>query len=71
MITEKAYQVLNNVTPIVQKCIYAINIYYSDHIMSFSTPINSVTNTLKNIYPGGTLWDEFISEYYNDNNESF
>ena len=42
MITEKAYQVLNNVTPIVQKCIHAINIYYSDYITIFSNPVPSV-----------------------------
>ena len=28
-------------------------------------------NTLKKIYLGGTLWDEFTYEYYNTKNESF
>ena len=34
-------------------------------------PIPSVENNLKNIYLGGTLWDESTSQYYNDNNDTF
>ena len=39
--------------------------------MIFSTPVPSVSNTLKNIYRSGPLWDELTSEYFNDNNDVF
>ena len=45
--------------------------YDSDSIMICITPIPSVENNWKNIYPGGTLWDKFIYEYYNENNDNF
>ena len=44
-----------------QKRIHAIDIFDSDSIMSWSTAISSVENTLKNIYPGGTLLGDFTS----------
>ena len=45
--------------------------YESYYILSLCTPIDPVENTLKKIYTGGTLWDEFTPEYYNDNNYAF
>ena len=42
-----------------------------DYIVSCSTAITSVLNTLNNIYLGGPIWDEFTSEYYNDKNDTF
>ena len=39
--------------------------------MSCSTPIVLAENTLKNLYLGGPLWDEFTYEYYNDNNDDY
>ena len=62
---------MKNVPQIVQNRINAINMYKSDYIMIFFTPITSVTNTPKNIYLGGTIWDGFTSKYYNENNDSF
>ena len=46
----------------------AINMLYSASIISCSTPIPYVAITLKNIYLGGAILDEFTSEYYNDKN---
>ena len=43
----------------------------SDYIMSCSTKTTSVSNTLKKIYLGGTIWDKFTYEYYNENNDTF
>ena len=67
----KKSQALNNLARIVQNCNNAVNMYDSDSIMSCCTPVISVSNTLKKIYLGGTIWDEFTSEYYNDNNDAF
>ena len=39
--------------------------------MICSKPITSVANSLKKIYLGGPLWDEFTSEYYNDKYDNF
>ena len=55
-------QALKNVPQTVQNGINAINMYDSDYIMSFCTPISYVENTLNNIYRGGPLWDEFTSK---------
>ena len=71
MIFEQASQALNNVPIIVQNSVHAINIFDSDYIMILIHSIPSVTNSLKKIYVGGPLWDKFISEYYNDNNDTF
>ena len=49
----------------------AINMLYSASIISCSTPIPYVAITLKNIYLGGAILDEFTSEYYNDKNATF
>ena len=38
--------------------------------MSCITPINSDENNSKKIYLGGTIWDEFTYEYYNDKKEA-
>ena len=62
---------MKNVTPRFQNHIHIINIFDSDSIMIRSTAIISVANTLKNIYPGGYLRDEFTSEYYNYGNDTF
>ena len=40
-----------------QKFIHTIDTFDSDSIMSCSTTITSVVNTLKKIYLGGTLLD--------------
>ena len=39
--------------------------------MSCSTKLPSVENTLENIYPDGTILDEFTSTYYYDKNNTF
>ena len=56
---------------IFQNRIHTINMYNGGYIISCFTPIPSVATNLKNIYPGGPLWGEFTSEYYNDNNDAF
>ena len=68
MIIEKS-EALKNFPQTIKIIITATNMYESDYIMSCCTPIPSVENTPKKIYIGGTLWDEFTSEYYNDNND--
>ena len=71
LIFEQAYQALKNVTLRVQNRINDINMFDCDYIVSCSTAITSVLNTLNNIYLGGPIWDEFTSEYYNDKNDTF
>ena len=68
VIIERTSQSLNNIPLVVQNRIHDINVYDSDYIMSSSSPIPSVSDTLKKIYLGGPLWGEFISKYYNDKN---
>ena len=70
VIIEQASHDLKNVPLIFQNHIHAINMNDSNSIMSCSTPIYSVANTLKDISLGGPLWDGFISEYYNENNDT-
>ena len=71
LIIEQASQALKNFLMIVQNHIHAIIMYDSDSIMICSTPIPSVSNTLKRIYLNGPLWYEFTSQYYNEKNETF
>ena len=71
VIIEQASHDMKNVPLIFQNHIHAINMNDSNSIMSCSTPIYSVANTLKDISLGGPLWDGFISEYYNENNDTF
>ena len=44
-----------NVPQTVQNSINAINMYESDSIMSYSTQMNLIKNTLNNIYLGGPI----------------
>ena len=62
LIIEINPQALKDVPLIVKDFIHSINMYGSDSIKIFSTPINSVENTPKKIYLGGPLWDEFTLE---------
>ena len=45
--------------------------HLTKNISNICTPIHSAENTLKSIYLGGTLWDEFTSECCNENNDAF
>ena len=67
----KSSQALNNVPQTVQNRMDVINMYAIYNIKSYCTPIPSIVNTLNNIYLDGPLWDELISEYYNENNYAF
>ena len=67
----KIYQALENVPQTVQNCIDDINMYECGLIMRCCTLIPPVANTLDMIYIFGPLWDEFIYEYYNENNDYF
>ena len=58
-------------TPRVRNCVHPINIFYVDYIIICSTTIPSDANTTKKIYPSGNLLDEFISIYYDYNNDTF
>ena len=58
----KTSQAFEKVPLIVQNCMHASNMYDSVSIMSFSTLIPSVKNTLMNISLGEPLWCEFTSE---------
>ena len=58
-------------TRVPQTSMYSINMFGCDYIMSFTTTIPSVTNTLKKIYIGGNMLDEFTSTYYDDKNDTF
>ena len=67
----KKSQALKN-SPLKDKdWFHDINWYDSDYIISCSTTISSVANTLNNIYLVVPLWDEFTYEYYNDKNDDF
>ena len=54
-----------------KKCIHAIDMFDNYSIMSCSTAITSVVNTLKKNYLSGTILDKFSSTYYDDNNDNF
>ena len=71
MILEQDSLDLYNMPLRVKKLIHYINMFDSDYIMICSTAIPSFRNTLKNIYPGGTLLGEFAYMYYNDKNDAF
>ena len=71
VILEEASLALENVPLRFEKCIHAINMFNSDSIISYSTSIPSFENTVKKIYPGGNILDEFTSIYYEDKNDTF
>ena len=48
--------------PRVKNHIHSNNTFYGDSIMNCGTEITSVSNSLKNIFISGPLWDEFTSE---------
>ena len=50
---------------------HTINMFDSDYIMRCSTAMDSVANTPKKIYLGGTLLYESASTYYEDKNVTF
>ena len=64
-------QALKNIPLRVKQLIYDVNMIDSDAMMICSTAITSAENTLKNIYLSGTVLNEFMSAYYDDNNDSF
>ena len=68
---DQGSQSLKNVPPRFKQLIHAINMFYSDAIISNITPILYVLNNLKNIYISGTILDEFKSTYYDDKNSYF
>ena len=57
--------------PKIKDCIHDINMYDSNYLMGFSTPIHSVESNTNNIYLGGNIWDELTYECYNDKNDTF
>ena len=71
VIIEQASHDMKNVPLIFQNHIHAINMNDSNSIMSCSTPIYSVANTLRKIYLRRPLWDEFTYECYTGINDYF
>ena len=61
---------LNSMPLRVKKLIHVVNFFDSDDIMSYSTTILYVENTVKNFFCG-IISDEITSTSYDDNNDSF
>ena len=71
VILEQDSLALNNMPLKVKKRIHTSKRFDRDSVIRYSAAITYVANTLKKIYLGETLLNEFTSTYYDYNNDTF